>query len=103
MACEPEGRGPKLTCLTTCAKARLPSKPPVFSGGGASSPACGGTEAAALMNGGSLEAPGASLPLALQPARPAGTMPTMTAIRKIILLAEVITEPPRQADALRAS
>src|SRR5712692_4963375 len=90
IAGEPEGRGPKLTCLATWAKARLPSKPPVFSGGSASSGVCGGAEATALMNGGWPVAPGDSLPLALQPARPAGRMQTNAAIRKTILENEVI-------------
>src|SRR5579863_9216819 len=51
MAGEPEGCGPKLTSLATCAKARFPSKPPLVAGGGASSDVCGGTVATALMNG----------------------------------------------------
>src|SRR5260221_14441736 len=40
MACEPAGRGPKLTCLATCSYASLPSKPPVLSAGKASSGIC---------------------------------------------------------------
>src|SRR5712692_6865858 len=54
MAGEPDGCGPKLTCLATWAKARLPSKPPVEAGGGASSDDCGGMAAGALMNGAEL-------------------------------------------------
>src|SRR6266852_9901007 len=90
IASEPEGRGPKLTCLATWAKARLPSKPPVFSGGGASSEVCGGAEATALMNGGWLAALGDSLPLALQPARAPGRMQRTKTIRRISLGNEVI-------------
>src|SRR5713226_411474 len=90
IAGEPEGRGPKLTCLATWAKARLPSKPPVFSGGSASSGVCGGAEATALMNGGWLAAGAASLPLALQPATPTGRMQRTTVNRGIILESEVI-------------
>src|SRR5580698_6714526 len=52
MDCEPEGCGPKSTCLATSAKARLPSKPPVASGAGVfSSGCCFGVFAAALTTG----------------------------------------------------
>src|SRR5277367_3960852 len=71
MAGEPAGRGPKETCLATWAKARLPSKPPVFSGGGASSAgfgwACGGAVVTALMKGASLAVGCGLSALALQP------------------------------------
>src|SRR5258706_4427420 len=40
IAAEPDGLGPNATCLATCANARFPSNPPVFSAGGASSPPC---------------------------------------------------------------
>jgi len=42
------------------------------------------------MDGGWLVEPGDSLPLALQPARPAGRAQRITAIRRIILEDEVI-------------
>src|SRR4029453_6261833 len=68
------GRGPKLTCLATCPYASLPSSPPVFSAGIASSGTCGG--AAAVPGEAALTAPtagapgllGSSAPLALHPA-----------------------------------
>src|ERR1700674_2493323 len=71
MAGEPEGRGRKLTCLATCVKALFPSKPPVDSGGGASSAVRGGVEATALMKGALLAEDGELVlppPLALHPA-----------------------------------
>src|SRR3984957_9182738 len=56
MACEPDGCGPKSTCLATSAKARLPSKPPVDSGAGVfSSGCCLGDFAAALTTGDEVE------------------------------------------------
>src|SRR5579863_9593498 len=52
MAWEPEGCGPKSTCLATSAKARLPSKPSVDSGAGVfSSGICLAGFAAALTTG----------------------------------------------------
>src|SRR6266852_1316144 len=77
MAGEPEGRGPKLTCLATWAKARLPSKPPVDSGGGASSALCGGAKATVLMKGALLAE---EVELALPP--PLALHPASTARKK---------------------
>jgi len=71
-------------------KGALAIKPPVFSGGGASSADCGGVEATALMNGGWLAAAGASLPLALQPARPIANMQRAGITPRLILESEVI-------------
>src|ERR1700680_2995932 len=52
MACDPEGRGPKSTCLATSANARFPSKPLVFSGAGVSSSGiCAGGLDPALTSG----------------------------------------------------
>src|SRR5437879_13892433 len=82
MAGEPDGCGPKLTCLATWAKERLPSKPPVFSGGGASSPAWGEAKVSALATCGWPAAPDDLLPLALQPVKPAGKIQRAAAIRK---------------------
>src|SRR5580693_4711808 len=64
MDCEPEGCGPKSTCLATSAKARFPSKPPVASGAGVfSSGCCFGVFAAALTTGAAPEGLEASLEL----------------------------------------
>src|ERR1700730_14855953 len=83
MACEPEGCGPKLTCLATWAKARLPSKPPVFSGEGASSAVCGGGSGCAA-------APFESFPVALHPVNPVGKRHANAAVRRIILEKKII-------------
>src|SRR5580693_1132675 len=70
MAGEPAGRGPNDTCLATWAKARWPSKPPVFSGGGASAGSCvaaGGAVVTPLMKGASFASGCGLSALALQP------------------------------------
>src|SRR5437763_11261960 len=96
MAGEPEGRGPKATCLATKEYARLPSKPPVLSGGGASSEACGGAEATALKKGGWPTACEELLPPAWQPATQMARKLKKRAVRKESMDDESISAPPQE-------
>src|SRR5580704_12922643 len=87
MAGEPAGRGPNDTCLATWAKARWPSKPPVFSGGGASAGSCvaaGGAVVTPLMKGASFVAGCGLSAFALQPARPIKNADTHAAVQSIL-------------------